>query len=86
MERVNGKNMMVRPELPVTPGMETMGVVVACGPGTESWLGKRVAAMPKQATGGFAEYSICPTVSAFVTPLTRAFSAPGAVGAQGVWF
>jgi NADPH:quinone reductase len=68
MERVNGKNMMVRPELPVTPGMETMGVVVACGPGTESWLGKRVAAMPKQATGGFAEYAICPTTSAFDMP------------------
>ena len=63
MERVNGKNMMVRPQLPVTPGMETMGVVVACGAGTESWLGKRVVAMPKQATGGFAEYAICPTVS-----------------------
>jgi NADPH2:quinone reductase len=68
LERVNGKNMMVRPELPVTPGMETMGVVAACGAGTESWLGKRVVAMPKQATGGFAEYAICPTVSAFDMP------------------
>ncbi len=68
MERVNGKNMMVRPELPVTPGMETMGVVAACGAGTESWLGKRVVAMPKQATGGFAEYAICPTISAFEMP------------------
>lgn len=68
MERVNGKNMMVRPPLPVIPGMETMGVAVACGPGTEAWLGKRVAAMPKQATGGFAEYAICPTVSAFDMP------------------
>lgn len=68
MERVNGKNMMVRPELPVTPGMETMGVVAACGAGTESWLGKRVVAMPKQATGGFAEYAICPTISAFDMP------------------
>jgi len=68
MERVNGRNMMVRPQLPVVPGMETMGVVVACGPGTESWLGKRLSAMPKQATGGFAEYAICPTVSAFDMP------------------
>jgi len=68
LERVNGKNMMVRPQLPVTPGMETMGVVVACGQGTEDWLGKRVVAMPKQATGGFAEYAICPTVSAFDMP------------------
>lgn len=73
MERVNGKNMMVRPELPVTPGMETMGVVVGCGAGTESWLGKRVVAMPKQATGGFAEYAICPTVSAFDMPASIPF-------------
>lgn len=68
MERVNGRNMMVRPTLPVIPGMETTGIVEGCGPGTEAWLGKRVAAMPKQATGGFAEYSICPTVSAFELP------------------
>ena len=31
MERINGENMMVRPELPVTPGMEVMGIVAACG-------------------------------------------------------
>jgi len=68
MERVNGKNMMVRPALPVTPGMEVMGVVAACGPSAEAWQGRRVVAMPKQATGGFAEYSICPVVSAFDMP------------------
>lgn len=68
MERVNGKNMMVRPELPVTPGMEVMGIVAAGGDGVEDWLGLRVVAMPKQATGGFAEYSICPVASAFEMP------------------
>ena len=68
MERITGKNMMVRPELPVTPGMEVMGVVAACGAGVEDWLGKRVVAMPKQATGGFAEFAICPSVSAFDMP------------------
>lgn len=68
LERVNGENMMVRPELPVTPGMEVMGVVAATGAGTEDWQGKRVVAMPKQATGGFAEYAICPLVSAFEMP------------------
>ena len=47
MERVNGKNMMVRPALPVTPGMEVMGIVAACGPGTETWQGRRVVAMPQ---------------------------------------
>jgi NADPH2:quinone reductase len=68
LERVNGKNMMARPELPVTPGMEVMGVVAGCGPGMESWLGKRVVAMPTRATGGFAEFAICPAVSAFDMP------------------
>ena len=68
LERVNGKNMMVRPELPVTPGMEVMGVVVATGDGVDDWAGRRVVAMPKQATGGFAEFAICPVVSAFDMP------------------
>ncbi|MEO1933610.1 MAG: hypothetical protein ABGX04_02295, partial [Myxococcales bacterium] len=31
MERITGKNMMVRPDLPVIPGMEVMGTVVAAG-------------------------------------------------------
>ena len=68
IERINGENMMVRPELPVTPGMEVMGVVAAAGDGVQDWVGKRVVAMPKQATGGFAEFSICPAVSAFDMP------------------
>ena len=68
MERVNGENMMVRPELPLIPGMEVMGQVVATGAGAEESLGRRVVAMPKQAHGGFAEYAICPAVSAFDMP------------------
>lgn len=68
IERTNGRNMMVRPELPCTPGMEVMGHVVACGDGVADWQGRRVVAMPKQATGGFAEYAICPVVSAFDMP------------------
>jgi NADPH:quinone reductase len=59
---------MVRPELPYSPGMEVMGVVDACGAGTEEWLGRRVVAMPKGAHGGFAEYALCPVVSAFEMP------------------
>ncbi len=68
LERVNGKNMMVRPELPLIPGMEVMGEVVGAGPGLEDSVGRRVVAMPKQAHGGFAEYAICPAVSAFDMP------------------
>lgn len=68
IERVNGENMMVRPELPVTPGMEVMGVVAAAGEGVEGAVGRRVVAMPKQAVGGFAEFAICTAVSAFDMP------------------
>jgi len=68
MERVNGGNMMVVPQLPLVPGMEVMGVVEATGPGADDWQGRRVVAMPKQACGGWAEYSICPHFSAFDMP------------------
>jgi len=68
MERITGGNMMVTPELPLIPGMEVMGVVEACGGGTEAWQGKSVIAMPRGANGGYAEYSVCPVVSAFEIP------------------
>ena len=70
LERITGGNMMVRPELPYSPGMEVMGIVDACGAGVEQWQGRRVVAMPKGAHGGFAEYAICPVVSAFEMPET----------------
>ena len=70
LERITGGNRMVRPELPYSPGMEVMGVVDACGAGVEQWQGRRVVAMPKGAHGGFAEYAICPVVSAFDMPET----------------
>ena len=68
LERINGGNMMVRPELPYSPGMEAMGIVDACGEGAEDWLGKRVVATTKQAIGGFAERSICTTAAMFEMP------------------
>ena len=68
LERITGGNMMVRPELPYSPGMEVMGVVDACGPGAEALKAKRVVAITRGAHGGFAEYSICPAVSAFEMP------------------
>jgi NADPH2:quinone reductase len=68
MERITGGNMMVTPELPLIPGMEVMGVVDACGGGAEAWQGKSVIAMPRGANGGYAEYSVCPVVSAFEIP------------------
>jgi NADPH2:quinone reductase len=68
LERIMGGNMMVQPELPYPPGMEVMGIVDACGPGTESWLGQRVVATTKGAHGGFADFAICPAVSTFAMP------------------
>jgi NADPH2:quinone reductase len=68
MERITGKNMMVRPPLPTIPGMEVMGIVEACGEGATDRLGDRVVAVPARAFGGFAEYAVCPTVSAFEMP------------------
>jgi len=68
LERITGGNMMVEPELPYSPGMEVMGLVDACGDGTEGWLGRRVVAMPKGANGGYAEYAVCPIVSTFDMP------------------
>ena len=68
LERITGGNMMVRPELPYSPGMEVMGIVDACGEGVEQWQGHRVVAMPKAANGGFAEYAVCPAVSTFEMP------------------
>ena len=68
LERIAGGNMMVRPELPYSPGMEVMGVVDACGEGADGWQGKRVVAVPRGANGGFAEHAVCPLVSAFEMP------------------
>ena len=76
LERIMGGNMMVQPELPYSPGMEVMGIVDASGAGLEHWIGKRVVAMPGGAHGGFAEYALCPPVSAFEMP--ESIELPGA--------
>ena len=68
LERINGGNMMVQPELPYSPGMEVFGVVVAAGEGAQERLGDRVVAVTKAASGGYSEYAICPEVSAFEMP------------------
>jgi NADPH:quinone reductase len=68
LERITGGNMMVRPELPYSPGMEVMGTVDACGEGTEQWAGRRVVSIPTGAYGGFAEYATCPVASTFEMP------------------
>lgn len=76
LERITGGPMMVEPELPYSPGMEVMGVVDACGPGAEEWLGRRVVSMPKQATGGYAEYAVGTAAATFDMP--ESIPLPGA--------
>lgn len=65
LERIQGGNMMVRPEFPYSPGMEVLGVVVATGAGAEAWLDKRVAAVTEGAHGGYAEFCACPQGGVF---------------------
>jgi NADPH2:quinone reductase len=68
LERIRGGNMMAEQKLPYSPGMEVMGTVVATGARAEAYMGKRVVAITKSATGGFAEYTICPAGGAFEMP------------------
>jgi len=70
LERITGGNMMVRPELPYSPGMEVMGMVESGGLGAESAVGRRVVATTKGAYGGFAEFAACPASSAFDMPVS----------------
>jgi NADPH2:quinone reductase len=68
LERTSGKNMMVRPDFPYSPGMEVMGVVDGCGEGTSSAAGQRVVGTTRGAFGGYAEYAICPLSGTFSMP------------------
>jgi NADPH:quinone reductase len=68
LERITGGNMMAPPTFPYSPGMEVFGVVAGCGTGAETLLGRRVAAITRQAHGGFAEFAICPATGVFEVP------------------
>lgn len=68
LERITGGNMMAPPQFPYSPGMEVFGTVDAAGPGAEHLVGARVAAITRQAHGGFAEYAICQSVAVFPVP------------------
>ncbi len=61
---------------PYTPGMEVLGHVEATGPGAEEWIGRRVAAIPTGAHGGYAEAVVAATTMVFAMP--EAVPAPGA--------
>ncbi len=64
----HGRYLTVNPPLPYTLGMEFVGDVEACGPGTEAWLGRRVMATAKGAYGGYAERVIADAGMVFDVP------------------
>ena len=63
-----GRYLTINPPLPYTLGMECVGEVVGAGAGAESWIGKRVTASGRGATGAHAELTVGPTAMAFEAP------------------
>jgi NADPH2:quinone reductase len=68
IDGIYGRYKTVPVPVPFTPGMEVLGRVEACGPGTEAWLGKRVVAIPDGAFGGYAEAIISRVEMTFEMP------------------
>jgi NADPH:quinone reductase len=66
-----------RPERPFSPGLETAGVVAACGAGVTRFApGDRVMAI--LAYGGLAELAIAPEAETFAIPAGMSFDEAGA--------
>ncbi|MGZ4705758.1 MAG: quinone oxidoreductase family protein [Acidimicrobiales bacterium] len=68
IDRCRGKLVSVPTPPPYTLGMDVCGVVDAAGAGAETWVGKRVVAITRNALGGIAEFAIAPAVSVFDAP------------------
>jgi NADPH2:quinone reductase len=66
-----------KPPLPFSPGLETAGVVAACGAGVTRFLrGDRVMAV--LAYGGLAELAVAPQAETFAIPAGMSFDEAGA--------
>src|SRR6266851_9197897 len=66
-----------KPELPFSPGLETAGVIEACGPDVQGLQpGDRVMAI--LAYGGLAEYAVAPAAETYVIPQGLSFDEAGA--------
>jgi NADPH2:quinone reductase len=76
IDGIYGRYRTVPVPAPYIPGMEVLGVVEAAGPGSESMLGVRVAAIPSGAYGGYAEVAVAPAAMTF--PMPEAIPAPDA--------
>jgi NADPH2:quinone reductase len=67
---IRGRYLTLPLEPPFTPGMESVGVVEAAGPGAEHLLGQRVVGIPVFAHGGYAEYALIDAATALHIPAT----------------
>ena len=66
-----------KPDLPFSPGLETAGIVAACGPRvTRLKPGDRVMAI--LAYGGLAELAVAPAAETFAIPTRMSFEEAGA--------
>jgi len=68
LDGIHGRYKTVPRPVPYIPGMEVLGVVEDFAPGLETWLGKRVVAIPSGAFGGYAEYVVAPAAMSFEMP------------------
>jgi NADPH2:quinone reductase len=64
----HGRYLTINPPLPYTLGMECVGRVVETGPGAESWMGKRVTASGRGATGAHADLVAAGAAMTFEAP------------------
>jgi NADPH2:quinone reductase len=53
---------------PFVPGMESVGIVEAAGPGAEHLLGQRIVGIPVMAHGGYASYALVDAATAMELP------------------
>jgi NADPH2:quinone reductase len=64
----HGRYLTVDPPLPYTLGMEFVGEVVDAGAGAEQWIGRRVTASGRGATGAHAELAVGQASMTFEAP------------------
>jgi len=64
----HGRYLTIDPPLPYTLGMECVGLVVAAGPGAESWIGRRVTASGRGGIGAHADLVVGSTSMTFPAP------------------
>ena len=71
---IRGRYLTLPLDPPFTPGMESVGVVEAAGPGAEHLLGQRIVGIPVMAHGGYADYAVVDAATALHVPKEMAAS------------